>query len=101
MAPPNEEKGAGQPARRTPALHPKFQADAAYWRETDPKLAKRLRRIVDAVLENPFTGMAKPELLRGNHAGLWSRRLTQEHRVVYRVTEKHVEFLSARSHYVL
>ena len=99
MVPPNEEKGAGQPARRTPALHPRFEADVTYWHHTDPKLAQRLRRIVDAVLEDPFTGIAKPELLRGDHSGLWSRRLTREHRIIYRVTEREVEFLSARAHY--
>ena len=99
MVPPNESDEGDEPKPRTRVLHPQFEADVAYWRRTDPKLAKRLRRIIDNVLADPFDGIAKPEPLRGDLAGYWSRRLTQEHRIVYRVTEKTVEFFTARSHY--
>ncbi len=66
---------------------------------TDRKTAARLLRIVRATLRTPSEGIGKPEPLRGRLAGLWSRRLTQEHRVVYEVADDAVHFLQARYHY--
>lgn len=66
---------------------------------TDRKTAARLLRIVRATLRTPSEGIGKPEPLRGRLAGLWSRRLTQEHRVVYEVADGAVHFLQARYHY--
>jgi toxin YoeB len=56
-------------------------------------------RLVEAILHDPFTGIGKPEPLKYALAGAWSRRITQEHRLVYRVTEKRIDFLQARYHY--
>jgi toxin YoeB len=55
--------------------------------------------LVEAVPEDPFEGIGKPERLKHRLAGAWSRRITQEHRLVYKVTGKRVEFLQARYHY--
>jgi toxin YoeB len=73
--------------------------DVEHWVRTDRKVALRLIRLVRETLSHPFEGLGKPEPLRGALTGLWSRRLTQEHRLVYEVTEKAVRFVQARYHY--
>lgn len=74
--------------------------DDLRWRvETDRKLALRVLDLVEGVLRNPFEGMGKPELLKGLGPNVWSRRVTQEHRLVYRVLDDRVDFLQARYHY--
>ncbi len=76
-----------------------FLEDLDHWIRTDRRTALRLVRIVRETLRDPFNGIGKPEPLRGQLRGLWSRRLTQEHRVVYAVTDTTVRFLQARYHY--
>jgi toxin YoeB len=77
----------------------KFLEDLTYWVKTDRKAALRVLELVDAVLEDPFEGIGKPEPLKFGFAGCWSRRITQEHRLVYRVSETQINFLQARYHY--
>ncbi len=67
--------------------------------ETDRTIALRALVIVEAVLRDPFSGIGKPEPLKYLGSGAWSRRLTQEHRIVYRVSEIRIDFLQARYHY--
>jgi toxin YoeB len=67
--------------------------------ETDRKTALRALSIVEAVLREPFSGIGKPEPLKYLGPGLWSRRLTQEHRIVYLVRSDRVDFLQGRYHY--
>ncbi len=76
-----------------------FLDDLRWWIEADRKRALRLLDLVDAVLRDPFLGIGKPEPLRAMGADVWSRRLTQEHRLVYRVTAERIDFLQARYHY--
>ena len=76
-----------------------FLDDLRWWVETDRKLALRVLDLVDAVLREPFEGIGKPERLRGIGADVWSRRITQEHRLVYRIDVERVDFLQARYHY--
>jgi toxin YoeB len=78
---------------------PKFRADLVFLIKTDRKVALRTLELVEAVLADPFRGIGKPEPLRFELAGCWSRRITQEHRLVYRVTETRIDFLQARFHY--
>ena len=59
----------------------------------------RILDLAEQVLRDPFAGIGKPEPLRGELAGCWSRRLTQEHRLVYRVSASRIDFLQARYHY--
>lgn len=76
-----------------------FLQDMEFWTRTDRRTAIRLLRLVREILKDPFGGISKPEPLKRELAGLWSRRLTQEHRVVYEVVKNEVRFLQARHHY--
>jgi toxin YoeB len=84
---------------RVAAFHPEFIEDLRYWVETDRKVALRAFDLIEAVMREPFIGIGKPEPLKYLLAGAWSRRLTQEHRIVYLVGEERVDFLQARYHY--
>jgi len=76
-----------------------FLDDLEHWIRRDRKAAVRLLRIVRETLREPFRGIGKPEPLKHELSGLWSRRLTQEHRIVYEVDGRTVRFLQARYHY--
>lgn len=76
-----------------------FLDDLQHWVQTDRRTALRLMKLVDAVLRDPVRGIGKPELLRHVGAGLWSRRVTAEHRLVYLVRGNRVDFLQCRYHY--
>ena len=80
-------------------FQPEFIEDLRYWVETDRKLAIRAFDLIDAILRDPFEGIGKPEPLKYLTPGAWSRRLTQEHRIVYLVREEKIDFLQARYHY--
>ena len=84
---------------RQAVFHPEFREDLRFWVDTDRRIALRALGLVEAVLRDPFGGIGKPEPLKGKAAGAWSRRLTQEHRIVYLVKEDRIEFLQARYHY--
>ena len=84
---------------RTAVFHPEFREDLMWWVKTDRNVAVRLLDLVEAVVREPFEGLGKPEPLRHKLAGCWSRRITQEHRLVYRVSTERVDFLQARYHY--
>jgi toxin YoeB len=84
---------------RLAVFQPEFIEDLRYWVETDRKLALRVLDMVEAILHDPFTGIGKPELLKYLAPGVWSRRVTQEHRIVYLVRDERVDFLQARYHY--
>ena len=80
-------------------FHLEFRQDLQHWVETDRKTALRTLELVEAVVRDPFTGIGRPEPLKYVLAGCWSRRITQEHRLVYRVTGRRIDFLQARYHY--
>ena len=84
---------------REAVFQSRFLEDLIYWVNTDRKAALRILELVRAVLQDPFTGIGKPELLKFDLAGLWSRRITQEHRLVYEVSKTQVRFHQARYHY--
>jgi toxin YoeB len=84
---------------RAAVFQPEFREDLRYWVETDRRVALRALDLVEAVLRDPFRGIGKPEPLKYLAAGVWSRRLTQEHRLVYLVRADQVDFLQARYHY--
>jgi toxin YoeB len=86
-------------AAREAVFHPEFREDLRYWVETDRKAALRIFELIEAVLRNPFTGIGRPEPLKYVLAGVWSRRITLEHRLVYKVTGNRIDFLQARYHY--
>jgi toxin YoeB len=84
---------------RDAVFQPEFREDLEYWIKNDRKTALRAFRIIEAVMQNPFQGIGKPEPLRYLAPGTWSRRLTQEHRIVYLVKDERINFLQARYHY--
>lgn len=84
---------------REAVFHPEFRQDLRYWIANDRKVCLRAFELIEAVLDDPFAGVGKPEPLKYVLAGCWSRRITQEHRLVYRVSERRIDFLQARYHY--
>jgi toxin YoeB len=83
---------------REAVFYPEFRQDLRHWINTE-KVALRAFELVEMVLRDPFTGIGKPEPLKYVLAGCWSHRVTQEHRLVYRVSEGRIDFLQARYHY--
>jgi toxin YoeB len=73
------------------------------WQAEDPKLAARLNRLIDETMRDPFRGVGKPEPLRENWKGWWSRRIDDEHRLIYRITgagdDQRLETAQCRYHY--
>jgi toxin YoeB len=84
---------------RQAVFHKEFLEDLRFWVDTNRKVALRTLGLVEAVLRNPLEGIGKPEPLRHLYKGAWSRRLTEEHRLVYLVRDDRVDFLQARYHY--
>jgi toxin YoeB len=84
---------------RLAVFHPEFIDDLRFWVNKDRKVAIRAFDLIEAVLRDPFGDIGKPEPLKHQLAGSWSRRLTQEHRVVYLVSDGQIDFLQARYHY--
>jgi toxin YoeB len=84
---------------REAVFQPEFRDDLRHWVETDRKVALRAFDLIEAIMREPFTGIGKPEPLKYLAPGVWSRRLTQEHRLVYLVRDDRIDFLQARYHY--
>ncbi len=84
---------------RLAVFHPEFRQDLRYWVETNRRVALRVLDLVEAVVRDPFQGIGKPEPLKYVLAGAWSRRITEEHRLVYAVSADRIDFLQARYHY--
>ena len=70
-----------------------------YWQGQDKKTLKRINRLIEATLRDPFVGIGKPEALKENLSGFYSRRIDAEHRLVYAVEEKSIVIISCRYHY--
>ena len=73
--------------------------DYIYWQQTDRAMLTRINRLIDDTLRNPFEGIGKPEQLRHALAGLWSRRIDEEHRLVYLVDGEDLIVVQVRYHY--
>ena len=76
-----------------------FREDLQYWTRSDRKIALRVLDLVEDVMRSPFEGIGKPEPMRFDFAGCWSRRISAEHRLVYEVTGEFITSLQARYHY--
>jgi toxin YoeB len=85
---------AEQPAEAV--FQAEFREDLRWWVQHDRKVALRILDLVEAVLRDPFGGIGKPEPLKYLWSGVWSRRITQEHRLVYVVQGSRVDFLQTR-----
>lgn len=84
---------------RPAVFHAEFIDDLRYWVKTQMTTALRILDLVEATLRDPFGGPGKPEPLRHLLSGCWSRRITEEHRLVYKVSDTSIDFLQARYHY--
>ena len=76
-----------------------FIDDLKYWVENDRRTALRALALIEAILRDPFAGPGKPEPLKHLAPGVWSRRLTGEHRLAYLVRDTRIDFLQTRYHY--
>ena len=70
-----------------------------YWHETDPQMLKRIHQLIKEIMRDPYRGIGKPEPLKHALQGYWSRRITGEHRIVYRVSGHDVRIAQLRNHY--
>ncbi|QUS59324.1 Txe/YoeB family addiction module toxin [Synechocystis sp. B12] len=80
-------------------LDPQAIEDIKWWIQQDKKLALKIMELIETLPKSPFAGKGKPEKLRFNLSGFWSRRITQEHRLVYEVTDDFIRVVSCRYHY--
>jgi toxin YoeB len=85
--------------QREAVFQPEFREDLHYWVETNRRTALRIFKLIEAVIRDPFQGIGKPEPLKFLGSGVWSRRITQEHRLVYVVGQNRVDFIQCRYHY--
>jgi len=80
-----------------------FQDDAwedyLYWQQTDKKILKRINTLIKDIMRHPFEGIGKPEPLKHDLSGYWSRRIDQEHRLVYKSDKNNIIVISCRYHY--
>ncbi|MEB3828366.1 Txe/YoeB family addiction module toxin [Phormidium sp. CCY1219] len=74
-------------------------ADYLWLQEKDKKLLKRVNLLIQDIIRTPFEGIGKPEPLKGNLSGYWSRRIDSEHRLVYGISEEEVIVIACRFHY--
>ena len=73
--------------------------DYLYWQETDKKILTKINELIKDCLRHPFTGIGKPEPLKGKYAGFWSRRITDEHRLIYNIKPNQLHVMQCRYHY--
>jgi toxin YoeB len=73
--------------------------DYQHWQQEDSKQRVKINELIDACLADPFKGIGKPEPLKGNLTGLWSRRIDREHRLVYAVEDDVIYIVACRYHY--
>ncbi len=99
--PTNQTKGNSNetPKKRDIVFQKEFREDLQYWVQNDRKLALKILELVEAIERDPFEGIGKPEPLKFLKPNTWSRRITQEHRLVYQVSEDRIDFLQGRYHY--
>ena len=78
---------------------PNAWADYIYWQTQDKKTLKRINALIEATVREPFTGIGKPEALRGDLTGYWSKRIDDVNRLVYQVTDNELNIIACRFHY--
>jgi toxin YoeB len=81
------------------AFLPAAFEDFNQWATQDRRIYTRIVKLIQAIQRDPFVGLGKPEPLKHDLQGLWSRRITEEHRLVYKVTEEDIFVVSCRFHY--
>lgn len=79
--------------------HHKAWADYLYWQKLDRDILKKINALIKDTSRNPFKGIGKPEALKGEFKGYWSRRITKEHRLIYKATDEGLIIIACRFHY--
>ena len=74
-------------------------SDYLYWQKTDKTIIKRINTLIKEIQRSPFEGIGKPEPLKHTLAGYWSRRITDEHRIVYKIMDDEIMIVQLRYHY--
>lgn len=90
-------RGGG--GRRALEVQPEALEDLQYWISHDRKIAKKVLQLIEAACRDPFTGIGKPEPLKNLGPDMWSRRITKEDRLVYRVEHEKIDVIQMRYHY--
>lgn len=80
-------------------LSPQASSDLQHWAKNNPTTIKRISDLIESTMATPFTGIGKPKPLRYSLEGYWSRRITSEHRFIYRINETTLEIIALRGHY--
>jgi toxin YoeB len=78
---------------------PKAERHYSFWEQHDKKILEKIDNLIDDILKTPFEGLGKPEPLKHQLKGFWSRRINKEHRLVYQVTDNSIIVISCRFHY--
>jgi toxin YoeB len=73
--------------------------DYLFWQKNDKRVLSRINTILQDISRNPYSGIGKPELLKHKYQGFWSRRITEEHRLIYRVVNDEIQIAKCRFHY--
>jgi len=73
--------------------------DYLYWQRSDKRILQRINTLIKEIMRSPFQGMGKPEPLKHALSGYWSRRINDEHRIVYKITEEAIQIAQLRYHY--
>ena len=74
-------------------------ADYLYWQTQDKKTLKRINQLIKEIERNPYEGIGKPEPLKGNVSGFWSRRIDEQNRLVYRIQDENCQIAQCKGHY--
>ena len=93
------QRQAPAAAARAPVWSDEARQDYLWWQEKDPKIFTRINALIEDIQRSPFSGLGKPEPLKHNWQGYWSRRITAEHRLVYKVEKGDVSIAQCRYHY--
>lgn len=80
-------------------FHPNGWEDYLYWQSENRQILKRINKLINDIQRTPYTGLGKPEPLKFDLSGFWSRRIDHEHRLVYRVKDDELHILACRHHY--
>ena len=94
----NRQEG-GKTESLATVFQPEFREDLEYWVKENKRIAEKVFRLIEDIKKTPFTGLGKPESLKYFGPDVWSRRITQEHRLVYKVSKDRIDFLQCRYHY--
>ena len=81
------------------SFKPEAWGQYLYWQNSDKAMFRKINRLIEECVRHPFDGTGKPEPLKGDLSGYWSRRIDREHRLVYRVTDGRLEIVQCRYHY--